>query len=118
MRETLHMNAIETAEMGVSAPTDEVSADVATLALPPVAAEIATWLLEGRYLTVDAGGAVTTWSADAERALGWGRRDVVGLSFGERVVAPGDRERVRDRLEALLAGDLAARLDGAVAVCG
>jgi PAS domain S-box-containing protein len=113
------MNAIETAEMGVSAPTDESAgpADAAP-SRQPAAAEIASWLLDGRYLTVDSAGAVTTWSSGAEETFGWGRRDMVGLSFSERVIAPGDRDRVHERLSALLGGDVEARLDGAATALG
>jgi PAS domain S-box-containing protein len=72
-------------------------------------AEVTGWLLEGRFLTVDARGAVTLWSPLASEAFGWSRKDIVGSSFVETLVAEPDRDAPAERLHALLAGHEDAR---------
>ena len=72
-------------------------------------AEVTSWLLEGRFLTVDARGAVTLWSPLASETFGWSRKDIVGSSFVETLVADEDRDAPAERLHALLAGHEDAR---------
>ncbi|MEA2387114.1 MAG: hypothetical protein QOJ22_1288 [Thermoleophilaceae bacterium] len=57
----------------------------------PDAAELAAWLLEGRFFTVDPDGAITSWSPFAEAAFGWRRKDVVGRLFRDTLLAPNAR---------------------------
>src|SRR3954465_6630574 len=47
----------------------------------PNAAELTTWLLEGRFFTVGPTGNVTSWSPRAADAFGWDRKHIVGESF-------------------------------------
>ncbi|MEA2470992.1 MAG: hypothetical protein QOE38_1991 [Thermoleophilaceae bacterium] len=56
----------------------------------PDAAEITTWLLEGRFLTLDPAGAVTSWSPIAAQTFGWRRQDIVGESFSEVLLGDDD----------------------------
>src|SRR5947209_12372235 len=72
-------------------------------------AEVTSWLLEGRFLTVDARGAVTLWSPLASETFGWSRKEIVGSSFVETLVADGHRDAPAERLHALLAGHEDAR---------
>jgi PAS domain S-box-containing protein len=105
------MNAIEKAQSGV----DPASPENAEPSPPqpqraPEVDEVAAWLLDGRYLTVDAQGVVTTWSARAQETFGWTRNDVVGTSFTEALVDAADRDRQEELLSRLLGGDVTARL--------
>src|SRR5207247_493588 len=68
------------------------------------AGEVTNWLLEGRFFTIDPKGAVTTWSPAAADAFGWRRKDIVGESFVDTLLAPPERSANRDRLGKLLAG--------------
>src|SRR3954471_3589317 len=52
----------------------------------PNAAELTTWLLEGRFFTVGPTGNVTSWSPRATEAFGWGRKEILGESLGEALV--------------------------------
>src|SRR4051812_19606833 len=54
----------------------------------PNAAELTTWLLEGRFFTVGPTGNVTSWSPRAADAFGWGRKEIIGEPLGE-ALAPG-----------------------------
>src|SRR3954453_8645564 len=56
----------------------------------PNAAELTTWLLEGRFFTVGPTGNVTSWSPRAADAFGWGRKEIIGVPIDE-AVAPGVR---------------------------
>src|SRR3954470_15922411 len=52
----------------------------------PNAAELTTWLLEGRFFTVGPTGNVTSWSPGAADAFGWGRKEIIGEPLGEALV--------------------------------
>src|SRR3954468_3496261 len=54
----------------------------------PNAAELTTWLLEGRFFTVGPTGNVTSWSPRATDAFGWGRKEIIGVPIDE-ALAPG-----------------------------
>src|SRR3954466_7902472 len=54
----------------------------------PNAAELTTWLLEGRFFTVGPTGNVTSWSPRAADAFGWARQEILGEALSWRL-APG-----------------------------
>src|SRR4051812_22681990 len=54
----------------------------------PNAAELTTWLLEGRFFTVGPTGNVTSWSPRAGEAFGWTRKEILGEPLVE-ALAPG-----------------------------
>jgi PAS domain S-box-containing protein len=54
----------------------------------PDAAELTTWLLDGRFFTVGPEGGVTSWSPRAADAFGWTRKEILGESMAE-ALAPG-----------------------------
>src|SRR5918992_6309002 len=58
-------------------------------------------VLEGRFVSVDKSGSITTWSARAEEAFGFVRAEVAGQPLAKGV-APGSQEHVREELNALL----------------
>ena len=95
------MKAIETAASGFHPST---AADAGAAATLSGAGEVTSWLLEGRFFTIDPKGAVTTWSPAAADAFGWRRKDIVGESFVDTLLAPAERSANRDRLGKLLAG--------------
>jgi PAS domain S-box-containing protein len=74
----------------------------------PTADELTGWLLEGRFFTIDPGGAVTSWSPAAEGAFGWRRKDVVGQAFVDVLLAPAARAGQAERVTQLLTGASAA----------
>jgi PAS domain S-box-containing protein len=49
----------------------------------PNAAELTTWLLDGRFFTVGPTGNVTSWSPRAAEAFGWGRKEILGEPLSE-----------------------------------
>lgn len=70
----------------------------------PHAVEAAGWLLEGRFFTVDTGGAITMWSPPAAEAFAWSRLDIVRSRFSDVLLAPASREAHAERLGKLLEG--------------
>lgn len=82
----------------------------------PDSSAITEWLLEGRYVTVDAGGAVSAWSEAAAEVFGWAQRDVVGASFLDALVAERDRAAKAPQFESLLCGGAASFTEELVAV--
>ena len=63
----------------------------------PGVAEVTSWLLDGRFFTIDTAGKVTMWSAGAASAFGWSRKDVAGSSFAETLLAPDERPAQSER---------------------
>src|SRR3954454_1364453 len=49
----------------------------------PNAAELTTWLLEGRFFTVGPTGNVTSWSPGTADAFGWARKEIVSEPLDE-----------------------------------
>ena len=43
-------------------------------------------------ITIDAGGLITDWNAQAEKMFGWSREDVLGRRLSEIIIPPRDRE--------------------------
>src|SRR5436305_109818 len=74
----------------------------------PGVAEVTSWLLDGRFFTIDTAGKVTTWSAGAASAFGWSRKDVAGSSFAETLLAPDERPAQSERIEKLFNGGTSA----------
>ena len=69
------------------------------------AAEITEWLLEGRFFTVDLGGAITMWSPGAAEAFAWSRHDIVRSNFTDVLLASGDADEGAQPLALLLRGE-------------
>src|SRR3954451_19073534 len=72
----------------VDGATPDAVAATPEPAAKPNAAELTTWLLEGRFFTVGPTGNVTSWSPRAADAFGWARKEVLGEALAERL-APG-----------------------------
>jgi PAS domain S-box-containing protein len=88
------VKAIETVTEGMPAvdagQTPDAASPAKTAAQRPNAAELTTWLLEGRFFTVGPTGNVTSWSPRAADAFGWGRKEIIGTPLDE-TLAPGAR---------------------------
>src|SRR3712207_4908628 len=67
-------------------------------------------VLEGRFVSVDQTGSITTWTGRAEETFGFDRAEVASQPLA-KVVAPGSQERVREDLEAVMAGGPALRVE-------
>src|SRR3954463_15089595 len=72
----------------VDGATPDAAAAAPAPAAKPNAAELTTWLLEGRFFTVGPTGNVTSWSARAAETFGWDRKEITGEVLGEALV-PG-----------------------------
>jgi PAS domain S-box-containing protein len=80
------VKAFDTVKSDIHQPTDAGAA--------PDASELTDWLLDGRFFTVDPDGAITSWSPLAADAFGHRRKEVVGESFAETLLAPHVRSKV------------------------
>ncbi len=56
-------------------------------------------------MSVDSGGLITAWTAQAERTFGWRRGEVIGHPLVATIVAPHQRQRGERDLERVLAGE-------------
>src|SRR3954449_5109809 len=72
----------------VDGGTPDAAAPAPGAAAKPNAAELTTWLLEGRFFTVGPSGNVTSWSPRAADAFGWARKEILGEPLSE-ALAPG-----------------------------
>src|SRR5947209_1417764 len=95
------MNAAETA------PHDEPEPAAPVADARPDLAEVTSWLLEGRFFTIDTGGRVTMWSSGAAAAFGYARRDFADAGFVEILIAQADRAEQAQRVAGLFEGDAA-----------
>src|SRR2546423_2152708 len=64
----------------------------------PGAEQVTSWLLEGRFFTIDPAGAITSWSPPADETFGWRRRDAVGAPFADTLLAPEARQPQSERI--------------------
>ena len=62
-------------------------------------------LVGSGLMSVDSGGLITAWSAQAERTFGWRRGEVIGHPLVATIVAPQQRQRGERDLERVLAGE-------------
>ena len=57
------------------------------------------------FVSWDSAGAITEWTAHAETLFGWSRSEVLGESFGMKILAPRHRIVHALRMERFLGGD-------------
>jgi PAS domain S-box-containing protein len=65
-------------------------------------------LVGAGLVSVDSGGLITAWTAQAERAFGWRRGEVIGHPLVATVATPQERQRHERDLERVLSGEAAA----------
>ena len=58
--------------------------------------------VSGAFVAVDASGQIVTWSAQAEAAFGWSRRDAVGRSLADTLIPPSLRDGYVDAMRRFL----------------
>jgi PAS domain S-box-containing protein len=72
---------------------------------PPPSVERLAPLVGSGLVSVDSGGLITAWTAQAERTFGWHRGEVIGHPLVATTVAPHQRQRGEHDLERVLAGE-------------
>lgn len=72
---------------------------------PPPSVERLGPLVGSGLVSVDSGGLITAWTAQAERTFGWHRGEVIGHPLVATTVAPHQRQRSEHDLERVLAGE-------------